>query len=207
MPHAIRVVGEPTVFECLSSEHWALLAAKISGELASSVRLISCSEFAGLQAHIFGSLSRLDLMGRTPRGVTDVSCGVGILWRAAPYWAQELMRMGHDVRLIPPVYVKPLVKPKKNDAAEDVVKPRRALFVQATMLFNGRMSWLTTRSDLKSPRNRTKMSSAVIRLAFTNSHSIWRHKNVADAIRWFKTACVADAERTSLAKVLTIQFR
>ena len=34
------------------------------------------------------------------------------------YWARELQEMGHDVRLIPPVYVKPFVKRHKNDAAD-----------------------------------------------------------------------------------------
>lgn len=33
-------------------------------------------------------------------------------------WARELMRMGHDVRLIPPAYVKAFVKRQKNDAAD-----------------------------------------------------------------------------------------
>jgi transposase len=34
------------------------------------------------------------------------------------HWARELMRLGHDVRLIPPSYVKPFVKRQKNDAAD-----------------------------------------------------------------------------------------
>ncbi|MGA8171372.1 MAG: IS110 family transposase [Methylocystis sp.] len=37
---------------------------------------------------------------------------------SARYWGRELMAMGHDVRLIPPVYVKPYVKRGKNDAAD-----------------------------------------------------------------------------------------
>jgi transposase len=34
------------------------------------------------------------------------------------YWAGEVLAMGHDVRLIPPIYVKPYVKRGKNDAAD-----------------------------------------------------------------------------------------
>ena len=36
----------------------------------------------------------------------------------AHHWARELTRQGHDVRLIPPAYVKPFVKRQKNDAAD-----------------------------------------------------------------------------------------
>ena len=35
----------------------------------------------------------------------------------AHYWARELSTLGHDVRLMPPAYVKPYVKRQKNDAA------------------------------------------------------------------------------------------
>ena len=34
------------------------------------------------------------------------------------YWAREFQGLGHDVRLIPPIYVKPYVKRQKNDAAD-----------------------------------------------------------------------------------------
>ena len=34
------------------------------------------------------------------------------------YWARELSKLGHDVRLMPPRYVKPYVKRNKNDAAD-----------------------------------------------------------------------------------------
>lgn len=45
------------------------------------------------------------------------------------YWGREIMKLGHDVRLIPPIYVKPIVKRQKNDAndaeaiAEAAVRP------------------------------------------------------------------------------------
>ena len=34
------------------------------------------------------------------------------------YWGRELSRLGHEVLLIPPSYVKPFVKRQKNDAAD-----------------------------------------------------------------------------------------
>ena len=33
-------------------------------------------------------------------------------------WAREIEKLGHEVRLIPPIYVKPFVKRQKNDAAD-----------------------------------------------------------------------------------------
>jgi transposase len=36
----------------------------------------------------------------------------------AHFWGREIGKLGHDVRLIPPAYVKPFVKLQKNDAAD-----------------------------------------------------------------------------------------
>ena len=36
----------------------------------------------------------------------------------AHHWGREIGGLGHAVRLIPPVYVKPYVKRQKNDAAD-----------------------------------------------------------------------------------------
>ena len=38
--------------------------------------------------------------------------------QTAHYWARELVALGHDVRLMPPQFVKPYVKSQKNDAAD-----------------------------------------------------------------------------------------
>lgn len=46
-------------------------------------------------------------------------CVVGMeACASAHYWARELEALGHQVRLIPPQYVKPFVKTNKNDASD-----------------------------------------------------------------------------------------
>ena len=47
-----------------------------------------------------------------PAVVVMEACG------SAHYWAHEMGRLGHEVRLIAPHYVKPFVKRQKNDAAD-----------------------------------------------------------------------------------------
>jgi transposase len=47
------------------------------------------------------------------------ACLVGLeACAAAHYWARELTKLGHEVRLMPPQYVKPYVKRNKHDAAD-----------------------------------------------------------------------------------------
>jgi transposase len=47
------------------------------------------------------------------------ACLVGIEACATSYhWSRQLQALGHKVRLMPPVYVKPYVKRQKNDAAD-----------------------------------------------------------------------------------------
>ncbi len=37
---------------------------------------------------------------------------------SAHYWGREILQLGYEVKLIPPIYVKPFVKPQKNDVAD-----------------------------------------------------------------------------------------
>jgi transposase len=47
------------------------------------------------------------------------ACLIGIeACATAHYWGRELAKLGHQVRLMPPSYVKPYVKRQKNDAAD-----------------------------------------------------------------------------------------
>jgi transposase len=48
-----------------------------------------------------------------------VPCRVGVeACATAHYWAREISALGHDVRLMPPAYVKAYVRRQKNDAAD-----------------------------------------------------------------------------------------
>ena len=44
---------------------------------------------------------------------------------SAHHWAREIRTLGHDVRLMPPAYVKPFVKRSKTDAADARPSPKR----------------------------------------------------------------------------------
>lgn len=55
----------------------------------------------------------LEFFGQLPPCVVAIeACG------GAHYWGREIGELGHEVRLIPPAYVKPFVKRQKNDAAD-----------------------------------------------------------------------------------------
>lgn len=96
---------------------------------------------------------------QTPCIVGLEACG------SAHYWARELSRFGHDVRLIPPSYVKPYVKRQKNDAAdaeaicEAVTRPSMRFVPIKSSEQQSMMVAHRTRSILT--RQRTQLSNAI----------------------------------------------
>jgi transposase len=93
-------------------------------------------------------------------------CLVGIeACGSAHYWARELSRLGHQVRLIPPSYVKPYVKRQKNDMAdaeaicEAVTRPSMRFVPVKSPEQQSIMVLHRTRSILV--RQRTQLSNAI----------------------------------------------
>ena len=81
------------------------------------------------------------------------------------HWARELGSLGHDVRLIPPQYVRPFVKTNKNDAAdaegicEAVVRPSMRFVPIKSIEQQAAMMLHRTRALLL--RQRTQLINAV----------------------------------------------
>jgi transposase len=96
---------------------------------------------------------------RAPCLVGVEACG------SAHHWGRELSRLGHEVRLIPPSYVKPYVKRQKNDAAdaeaicEAVTRPSMRFVPIKSREQQSIMVAHRTRSILT--RQRTQLSNAI----------------------------------------------
>jgi transposase len=84
-------------------------------DIAKHVFLAHGADASGRQvfSRKIGRGKLLDFFAAQPRCLVALeACG------GAHHWARELIRMGYEVRLIPPAYVKPFVKRHKNDAAD-----------------------------------------------------------------------------------------
>lgn len=92
---------------------------------------------------------------RAPAMVVMEACG------SAHFWAREMIKLGHEVKLIAPHYVKPFVKRQKNDAADAeaiviaaqrpemrFVKPKCAEQQSRAILFRARERLVHQRTEL-----------------------------------------------------------
>ena len=97
---------------------------------------------------------------RVPRALVGIEACPG-----GHHWARELRSLGHDVRLIPPQYVRPFVKTNKNDAAdaegicEAVVRPNMRFVPIKSVEQQAAMMLHRTRALLL--RQRTQLINAV----------------------------------------------
>lgn len=87
----------------------------IGVDLAKNVFQLHAASMTG-QPQLCRKLSRQSFPGfmakQPPAVVVMEACG------SAHYWAREMAKLGHEVKLIAPRYVKPFVKRQKNDAAD-----------------------------------------------------------------------------------------
>lgn len=87
----------------------------IGVDLAKNVIQIHGASMAG-HLKFRKRLSRLQLMKfmaeQPPAVIVFEACG------SAHYWAREMMKLDHEVKLIAPQYVRPFVKRQKNDATD-----------------------------------------------------------------------------------------
>ena len=80
---------------------------------------------------------------------------------SAHHWGRTFQELGHDVRLIPPIYVKPFVKRQKNDAAdaeaicEAAQRPSMRLVAVKTQDQQARAMLFRTRDLLVRQRTQT----------------------------------------------------
>jgi len=84
-------------------------------DLAKNVFQVHCADAEGSPV-LSRKLRRAEVLRffqKTPPCLVGMeACG------GSHYWAREIAAFGHDVRLIPPIYVNPFVKRGKTDAAD-----------------------------------------------------------------------------------------
>jgi transposase len=98
----------------------------------------------------------LEFLARMDRCLVALEACAG-----AHHWGREIMALGHEVRLIPPQYVKPYVKRQKNDAAdaeaiaEAASRPSMRFVAVKSAEAQGEAMVLKTRDLLTAQRTQT----------------------------------------------------
>ncbi len=130
----------------------------IGVDLAKSVFQVHGASMTG-ELRFRKKLSRQNfpkfMADQPPAVVVMEACG------SAHHWAREMVRLGHEVRLIAPHYVKPFVKRQKNDEADAeaiviaaqrpemrFVQPRTADQQSSAILYRSRQRLVRQRTEL-----------------------------------------------------------
>jgi transposase len=103
----------------------------------------------------------LDFFGRLPPCLIGMEACAG-----AHFWARELTKLGHEVRLMPPSYVKPYVKRGKTDAADA-----------------GAICEAVTRPSMRFVPVKTEVQQAVLMMHRTRDFLVRQLTQVTNAIR------------------------
>src|ERR1700732_1099596 len=107
---------------------WVMQIAVIGLDLAKNVFQVHGIDDSG-QAAVKRKLRRSEVL---PFFAELYAALVGIkACQPAHYWGREIAALGHDVRLMPPQFVKPYVKSQKNDAADAALRQAQAQVLQA----------------------------------------------------------------------------
>ncbi|WP_331375266.1 IS110 family RNA-guided transposase [Sinorhizobium chiapasense] len=131
-------------------------AAVIGIDLAKSVFQLHGADATGrplFRKKLTRGQLRTFLASHPPTIVAMEACA------SSHYWGREIGAMGHEVRLIPPIYVKPFVKRHKNDAAdaeaisEAAVRPTMRFVPVKTAEQQSRAMVFKTRDLLVRQRN------------------------------------------------------
>ena len=169
------------------------------------------------QAHGADATGRRVLRRRLRRGEVAAffarlpPCLVGIeACPSAHHWARELQALGHEVRLIPPQYVKPFVKTNKNDAAdaeaicEAVVRPTMRFVPVKTVEQQAAAMLHRTRALLV--RQRTRLINAVrghlAEFGLVARKGARNIRELADLVRDTAPSALPDAGRAMLVLLL-----
>jgi transposase len=147
----------------------------------------------------------ITFFARLPKALVGIEACPG-----GHHWARELRSLGHDVRLIPPQYVRPFVKTNKNDAAdaegicEAVVRPNMRFVPIKSVAQQAAMMLHRTRALLL--RQRTQLINAVRGhlaefglIARRGAHNI---RELSDLIRDTEADKLPDAARAMLLLLL-----
>lgn len=105
----------------------------------------------------------LPFFERLPPCLVGMEAGAG-----AHHWARELIALGHEVRLMPPSYVKPYVKRQKNDAADAEA-----------------ICEAVTRPTMRFTPVKTEAQQAAILLHRTREFLVRQRTQIANAMRAF----------------------
>ncbi len=103
----------------------------------------------------------LEFFGRLPPCLVGMEACAG-----AHFWARELTKLGHEVRLMPPSYVKPYVKRGKTDAADA-----------------GAIAEAVTRPSMRFVPVKTEDQQAILMMHRTRDFLVRQLTQVTNAIR------------------------